>query len=325
MKWKTTEYGGLCGIVKEADSDNTLPDGMTVIDHKFYITLPDGITTISYDVFQGCTYLHKIVIPDTVKMIANSAFNDCTALEEVILPEGLKILKNGVFKNCSALKRIVIPGSVEVIDSVAFMDCISLETVVFSGPIHNIRSGAFRNCPSLIKIEFNGIDWDKLCISHRAFDEKTVTDIPELMKFFSENMDGQRIIDSGQCGDNVFWKVTQAKELIVYGTGKMNDYSIGYIAVGSNCSSCCGHDGGTTWTELKPMGTRPPWNGHDIDELIIMNGVTYLGQMAIPAEEHLDIAYLPDSLTAMAKSPLPYVLEIIASDRIKKMLENVEG
>ncbi len=54
-------------------------------------TIPDGVETIGANAFYGCSSLPSITVPESVTSIGSEAFRGCSAIVSVLIPEGITI------------------------------------------------------------------------------------------------------------------------------------------------------------------------------------------------------------------------------------------
>ncbi len=122
-----SHFVGLSNEIKNV----IISDGITEIGNFAFcdctslesITIPSSVTKIGDNAFYGCTSLESIKIPGSVTEIGYGAFSDCTSLESITIPSGVKKIGNRAFGGCKALKSIKIPSSVTEMGSNAFLDC----------------------------------------------------------------------------------------------------------------------------------------------------------------------------------------------------------
>ncbi|MBR2986969.1 MAG: leucine-rich repeat protein [Clostridia bacterium] len=91
---------------------------------------------------------------------------------------------------------------------------------------------------------------------------------------FFENAD-PRALDFGQCGDHVYFKITDST-LHIGGSGAMWDFDAPYAI-------------------SDKQGIYPPWKKNEFDTVIIQNGVTSIGCMAF-CDSHLSTVMIPASV-----------------------------
>lgn len=113
------------------------------------VVVPNGVTGLNRNAFAKKDFIRSVYIPDSVNGIGGNVFDGCTALESVRLSENLDAISTEAFKNCTALKSITIPNSVEVIRINAFDGCTALKDVRLGEGVRHIGWDAFARCTEL--------------------------------------------------------------------------------------------------------------------------------------------------------------------------------
>ena len=116
------------------------------------ITIPECVTNIGDGAFAGCSSLTSITIPDVLTYVGPYAFAWCTGLTDVTIGSGVTSIEFGAFEDCSSLTSIIIPNSVTSIGSYAFSGCSSLTSVTIGSGVTNIGNRAFEFCSNLTSI-----------------------------------------------------------------------------------------------------------------------------------------------------------------------------
>ncbi len=138
----------------------TIPESVTTIDYQAFqdcsslasIVIPDGVTALNSAVFKGCTKLTSITIPDGVTSIGSQAFYGCSILSSINIPNGVTSIGDRAFECCSSLTSITIPDGVTSIGVSAFFGCFSLTSITLPDGVTSIGDRAFYRCSSLTSI-----------------------------------------------------------------------------------------------------------------------------------------------------------------------------
>ena len=281
----------------------TFEEGVTSIgDNAFYgcaslsmLTISDSITTIGETAFSNCDSLVSVIIPDGVNSIGYQAFYECDSLETAIIGNNVTSIGVGAFERCDSLTSVIIGNHVTSIDQYAFRDCSSLKTVTISDSVTSIRQNAFENCNALESVTIgNSIT----SINESAFHQCTsLSDVYykgtiEQLKNISIDSNNNNLIDAvwhfpddsfcrqGTTGDCA-WMLINDEHLIIYGNGRMEDYTGAFI------------DG--MWRSSTPWG----WQ---ISSVTIEEGVTTIGKQAFQGCTLLSTATIPDSVISLGAS-----------------------
>ena len=108
----------------------------TIRNYAFYngssltsITIPNSVTSIGSCAFRNCQSLTSITIPNSVTSIEDYVFADCSSLTSITIPNSVTSIGNSAFRNCQSLTSITIPNSVTSIEARAFGGCSSLTSI----------------------------------------------------------------------------------------------------------------------------------------------------------------------------------------------------
>ncbi len=256
----------------------TIPDSVTSIGVGAFgycssltsITIPDSVTSISDFAFSHCSSLTNITIPDSVTSIGFAAFSNCSSLESITSPDRVTSIGYSAFEDCSSLTSITIPDSVTSIEGGTFSGCSSLESITIPDSVTSIEYEAFYNCSSLADVYYSGteLQWNAISIQNNNDPLINCTIHYSLQPSPS-------IIDSGTCGRNLTWTLTDDGLLTISGTGAMNDYGYSYNA--------------------------GPW-GFGVKQAVIEDGVTSIGEGAFWHCSSLESITIPDSVTSIEQS-----------------------
>ena len=161
----------------------------------------------------------------------------------------------------SQVKTVVIENGVTSIGNSAFYGCSSLTSVTIPNSVTSIGSSAFGGCTALTDVYYGGskTDWLTLNGHDQIPDSATV--------HFKDNL-----YDSGTCGENVNWTLTNDGTLTISGTGTMADYD---------------------------SLNGAPWDDSLVKTVIIENGVTSIGQNAFRDCSSLTRVTIPNGVTSI--------------------------
>ena len=269
-------------------TDAQLPESLTIIGGYVFlnckklqtVSMP-GVNIIDSAAFNGCVSLETVDLPEGLSKIGSGAFEKCELLTNVILPESLSVLEGYAFYNCKCLKELTIPANINKIGASLFENCTNLKKVVMYEGVSEIGECAFKNCSSLRTVYFAGSkkQWNSMNIG-------TENDglLSAKIVFQGGENDDELLYANGTCGENAYWKLMIGQnglDLIISGTGNMKDYEGPY----SNLY-------------------RAPWlvDVDRITNVIVEDGITYIGEYAFPLLNSINNISLPDSLEVIGRS-----------------------
>ena len=227
-------------------------------------TIPAGVTKIISHAFRWSTGLTSVEIPNSVTSIREGAFVGCTALTSVEIPNSVASIGRQTFYYCSSLNSVKIPNSVTSIDEYAFQECNSLTSFTnYATNPQTINANVFvgteiSNCTLYVPAESIAL--------YQAAD--VWKDFGNILAI--EDTPSHEIDRTGTCGDNnaLTWTYDpETKTLTIYGNGTLNsNYTFGLEAPA------------------------------EIEQLIIAEGVTSIGDSAFRNMSTLQTMQLPSSL-----------------------------
>ena len=250
------------------------------------VKINDGVTKIGESAFFNCSGLTSVEIPNSVTSIGKYAFYYCSGLTSVSVPSSDSFCPNGgssykgrfssVFWGCSNLK-VKINDGVTSIGAGAFWECIGLTSVEIPNSVTSIGYSAFAYCNNLETIYFNGTEAKWKTISKgSSWDTNAGKDTAKGKYTLVLNSTDPIIVDSGECGDNLTWKLTDDGTITISDTGAMRDYK----------------RGNAPWYEKR----------ESILKIEIENGVTSIGESAFWGCTGLTSISIPDSVTSIGDS-----------------------
>ena len=242
--------------------------------------IPEGVTEISVYSFGGCNNLTGVTIPEGVTVIGGVAFLNCSNLTSVTIPESVTEIGMGAFNSCLSLTSITIPKGVTYIDEFTFNECHSLTSVVIPRSVTRIGSSAFSGCDGVKDVYYAGSQsqWNGIEISD-GNDSLLSTDI---------HFDPSGSTGSGTFGDNLTWSVDAEGTLTISGTGAIPDFE--YV-MGETPNSIYG-------------GANTPWRSYLIRKVVVNEGITSVGSIALAYLEKMESISLPASLRELGSHAL---------------------
>jgi hypothetical protein len=143
------------------DVDLIIPNGTKKIgNHAFIyleklrsVTIPNSVTSIGERAFEDCKSLKSVTIPNSVTSIGDWAFLGCSALTSITIPNSVTSIGGWAFYGCESLTSVTIPNSVTEIGKSAFAYCNSISSLIVSkdNPIYDSRN----DCNAIIETSTN--------------------------------------------------------------------------------------------------------------------------------------------------------------------------
>ena len=225
------------------------------------VVVKDGITSIGSYVFYGCTELTSVSIPSSVTSINSYAFAGCSGLTEIIFPDSIVSLGSYAFYGCKGLTTITIPSSVTSMGNYVFYGCSQISFCCYSG------------------------SW----FENYAY----MNDIPCTIV--------KKVIENGQCGDNVYYVLDSEGTLTISGKWDMDNFDIAndnpspFYSL-TSVKNIIIEEGITSISDEAFYGCS------EVESIIIPESVTYIGDSAFYYCSKLTDITIPNSVTYIGNS-----------------------
>ena len=282
-----------------------IPESVTKIGHDafFYcssmtnINIPNGVTRIEDWTFSGCSSLSDIIIPNGVTSIGQEAFADCNNLTSIFIPDSVVSIGNAAFTSCDKITDVIVSNG--FISEYAFSFCDSLKSVTIADGGTGIDQYAFLSCGNLEKVT---IPQSVIYISENAFDDCSPSIYCDEYSYVDSwatkhglsviylGSAGSTIVDSGKCGDQVYWTLDDQGLLTVSGSGSMYDNLYG-LEYQKDIISVVITDGVTS------IGSSAFYDCSSLTSINIPDGVTSISNSAFRGCSKLTSINIPDGVT----------------------------
>ena len=283
-------------------------------------TIPDGVETICANAFYGCSSLPSITVPESVTSIGSEAFRGCSAIVSVLIPEGVTILGSPMGGQYPLLESLIIRSDIdfdgEILDFAAspLLRRLEAPASVFNNGRDDV---GFTQLPidsaivSLGTIDYRGFEFLNLCRNTLRHIDLSAADNTELPAEALSNcfMAETILLPSGleSIGYSAFSGCKSLKSIdIPASVTDIDDSAF------EDCRSITAINfGGTesaqaqagraaapaTQSELRRIGNWAFYNCHQLQHLVIPEGVTEIGDAAFYGCTYLEDLELPSTVT----------------------------
>ena len=226
----------------------------------YYWTSP---VSFAENLYVGGEPVTDLVIPEGVTSISDHAFGRTCCLNSVELPASVTAIGASAFMS-SSVKTVTVYGDLESVGEQAFF-MSEVESVEFTGnaPADAGNLFDFYNMPVTVSYPADNDTWTEEFLS---------ADYPASIVWVPV----EAALPSGTCGENLTWTLEDGT-LTISGTGAIDDYG--------------------------PVLVAAPWvNGEtleSIEEAVIMEGVTRIGDFTFYCHRGLKTVTIPASVTSI--------------------------
>lgn len=259
------------------------------------ITLREGLERIGFRAFMHCHGLKEIILPASVKEIGDYAFDWCNGLVRIDVCSGNTFYtsEDGVLFDLQMTRLIrypankpgasyAVPASVTRVEDSAFALNTELVEIALLRRTAEIGRSAFYACSGLQRVSFSGnapeIAEDAFSNTNltACYPENNATWTSNQLQSYGGTVTWQPYTpaplgeETGTCGENLVWKLDCDGNMVISGTGEMDDY----------------------------VERTRPWSAfrEDIKTLTVEEGVMSIGHYAFNDCPNLHEVNLPEGL-----------------------------
>ena len=302
------------------------------------MTIPNSVTSIGDMAFYGCTgltspvynanvfafmpntYSGSYTIPEGIESIAGYAFSECAGLTSVTIPNSVASIGSCAFYNCPSLTSIEIQNNMASIGTYAFYDCTDLTSVIAPASIFETEESAWPGYThSLQSVIFNGgeLTYNVLGILSRSYKNLTYLDVSGVSnteledEAFKGFYNLQTLLLPSDLTTIGYMAVADCKNLQsinipasvteISQSAFENCRSLQSITFGDNTSAASNRHNmlASSNSQLQTIGSWAFYNCHELQNLVIPEGVTYIGDGAFYGCTYLENLSLPASVQSI--------------------------
>ena len=282
-----------------------------------------GATNVQNEAFMSCSSLESVSFSPKLSFFGNRVFSGCESLEELYISETLAsvgvdcfldtpwydsfkdefsiigsgiLLKYNGFRSSDSYEEIVcIPNGVKSIAPKAFDGFAGIEAIQIPASVKSFMSESFsiNELDSIYYLD-SKTQWDKISFSAGNDIVKNCPNIYYNTYYSKEGASNHttevtKLVEKGNCGDELEWEFYASGRLYIYGTGDMYDYSL-------------------TFNTLK----LPPWYDKysnaekSITEIIIEPGAESIGDLAFAQCSKCTRVTIPDTVSRIGLGAFEY-------------------
>lgn len=322
-------FAALASISAWAQQSGTCGENLTW-------TLSNGTLTISgtgtmYDFLgfaepctapwhNNCNYITSIIIDDGVTSIGQCAFESCN-LTSVTIPNSVISIGNYAFISCDQMESITIPNSVTTIGDQFLRGCYALKTVSAPAKAFDVRENHWAYQPKYLQsvtINSGEINDNVLGVLSRSY--KTLTHV-DISAVSNEMLSDEAFKDFYNLQNLVLpQSLTKIGYMAVAGCKNLQSISIPASVEeidqgafedcrslqtitfeGSAPSSVSGKRfaTATSGSQLRKIGNWAFYNAHQLQNLVLPEGVEEIGDAAFYGCTYLENLTLPSSVQSI--------------------------
>ena len=303
----------------------TIPNSVTSIGNEvFYyctgltsIEIPNSVTSIGERAFADCTGLTFVTIPNSVTSIGSEAFERCTCLTSVTIPNSVTSIGGSAFSGCRGLTSMTIPNSVTSIGNYAFYECTDMSSVEAPAVFFNVPE---QDWPSYTKnlnhVTVNGgeLTENALLFINRSYKTLQTLDVSRVTntEFADEAFKGyynlQQLVLPAGLQKVSYMMVAGCKNLQsidipasveeIEQSAFEDCRSLKSITFGGSSAGAPGrlNAPAASASQLRKIGNWAFYNAHELQNLVIPEGVEEIGDGAFYGCTYLEEMVLPSSV-----------------------------
>lgn len=298
------------------------------------VSIPNSVVSLGISAFADCTFMSDISLGSSIMQLGTLALSGCNSLLNINVDDANSKFSSvdGVLftKDQAALIQYPlsrsgdysIPAKVKTIEASAFQYSNGLKSVSIPQSITIIQSSAFANCTELISVSIghgDSISSDAVAIASNAFTSCVSLKTLHLNKSFSftggdnspfKNLSSIIVLQVGNGVASIpNYSFSGCTGLASVQLGQMNNASGNAITVASNAFSGCSNFKQLDLNRnVNVAGNQSAFS--TITNLMVGEGVSFIGDQVFNQCVHLTTVELPASVTKIGNGAFQYCSKI---------------
>lgn len=284
------------------------------------VVIPNSVQSIGWGAFNACYSLTFINISNNITSIEHRTFSYCSSLTSVSIPNSVTNIEENAFFNCSGLTSINIPTSVSSIGATAFCGCYGLISVTAPASIFEAEEYNWTGYTrSLQSVTFTSGELTYNVLGVLARSNKTLnylniaavnnTELED--EAFKGFYNLQTLILPSDLTTIGYMAVADCKNLQsinipasvteISQSAFENCRSLQSITFGESTNPASGRHNmlASSNSQLQTIGNWAFYNCHELQNLEIPEGVTYIGDGAFYGCVYMEDLVLPASIQSI--------------------------
>ena len=293
------------------------PDAFYYCSALCSVNIPDQITTIEANTFYWCYSLTSITIPNSVRSIHEMAFFGCSSLATVTLGSSVKYIQPSAFGFCTAITNVYCLAEDAPVIANAVFELNTIEKAILHVPASSIEAYKAME-PWMYFKDIIALNTDAVEIDGIYYNLKTDTNKAEVTNLLWGNYAGSLDIPASVTYDGVEYSVSSIGDFAFLACSNLTSISIpgsvtsiGFSAFSgcknldsisySDVASWCSIDFTSNTSNPLCNGGKFYVNGELIEDLVIPNGVTSIGDYSFNNCGSITSVTLSNSVTSIGE------------------------
>ena len=293
------------------------PDAFYYCSALCSVNIPDQITTIEANTFGWCYSLTSITIPNSVRSIHEMAFFGCSSLATVTLGSSVKYIQPSAFGSCTAITNVYCLAEDAPVIANAVFELNTIEKAILHVPASSIEAYKAME-PWMYFKDIIALNTDAVEIDGIYYNLKTDTNKAEVTNLLWGNYAGSLDIPASVTYDGVEYSVSSIGDFAFLACSNLTSISIpgsvtsiGFSAFSgcknldsisySDVASWCSIDFTSNTSNPLCNGGKFYVNGELIEDLVIPNGVTSIGDYSFNNCGSITSVTLSNSVTSIGE------------------------